>query len=109
MPTQPNRFYIDPNTQDRLQATYQVRLVMPALHEGFIEVEATSENEAARLAIGEHFSEILWDYDKGDWSGIEVSDVDCENPPESGILVEQGYYRGNASIDALFEQQGEQI
>jgi hypothetical protein len=105
MSTEQNRFYINPDTQDRIPAVYKVRLVMPALHDGFVDVEATSENEAAEFALGKHYAEIQWDYDSGDKGSIEVLDVDCEVPPENEILVEQGYYRGNASIDVLFGDQ----
>ena len=81
---------------------------MPALHVGFIDIEATSENEAGQLALEKHYSEIEWDYDGGDRHAIEVLDVDCENPPD-GILVEQGYSRSAASIDCLFEEEGDKI
>ena len=82
---------------------------MPALHDGYVDVEATSEDEAVRLAIKEHLMEVEWDYDGGDKYAIEVLDVDCEEPPENGILVEQGYYQGNASIDSLFEEDASTI
>lgn len=105
MSTEQNRFYIDPDTQDRLQVTFRVHLVMPAVHDGFVDVEATSEVEAAQLAIEKHFEEIEWDYDGGDKHAVEVLDVECEEPPEDGVLVEQGYYRGNASIASLFNEE----
>ena len=105
MSTEKNRYYIDPNTQDRLQVTYRVHLVMPAVHDGFVDVEATSENEAAQLALKKHHLEIEWYYDEGDDHAIEVLDVECEEPPENGILIEQGHYSGNASISSLFEEE----
>jgi hypothetical protein len=106
MSSEPNRFYIDPDTQDRIPATYRVHLVIPALHDGFVDVEATSEDEAAQLAIDKHFSEIEWEYDGGDKHAIEVFEVECDEPSRNGILVEQGYYQSNANIDSLFVDRG---
>lgn len=97
-----NRYYINPETGDRLSAVYQVHLVMPATHNGYVDVAATSENEAVRLALEEHFTEVQWDYDKGDTCAVEVLDVECEEPPENGILIEQGHYTGNANLGRAF-------
>jgi hypothetical protein len=30
---------------------------------------------------------------------------DCEVPPEGAILIERGYYDGDANLDSLFEEQ----
>src|SRR5215469_12895008 len=101
-----NRFYIDPNTQDRIPAIYRVHLVMPAFHDGFVDVEATSEQEAADVALKMDYSEIDWEHDGGDECAIEVVEVECEEPPENGILIEQEWYRSNANISSLFEEEG---
>jgi hypothetical protein len=92
--------YIDPNTKEPLKLIYNVHLTMPALHDGFIEVEAYSEEEAARIALDQDFLEIEWEEDSGDTYGIEVFDIDCD-PPEGAVLVPATY--SEADISALIE------
>lgn len=96
--------YIDPNTKEPLKLIYNVHLTMPALHDGFIEVEAYSEEEAARIALDQDVLEIEWEEDSGDTYGIEVFDIDCD-PPEGAVLVPAT--SSEADISAQFEEIGE--
>ena len=76
----------NPEEEQRVLATYQVYLSAPASCDGFIEIEATSSEEAARLALDvDHFGGYSWDYDYDPSEG-EVVDVECENPPTGAIL-----------------------
>jgi hypothetical protein len=102
MNTNQDRFYIDIDTQDRVKATYQIHLIRPATHDGYVEIEAFSEQEAIELALGERRYDVDWDcQDSG--GEIEVFDVSCDEPPENTILFERGYNYSGASLDHLFE------
>jgi len=70
--------YMSPDTEERVvPVLYTVTLVMPAMHVGYVDVEAASEEEAARLALGERFADVDWDYsDHGDKSRVEILDVE---------------------------------
>lgn len=82
-------FCWDFEKQERIRATYQVHLVMPAWYYGSVEVEADTGEEAARLAIDEHFFEVDWsDSDGGDPNSAEVIEVLCEHPPVNTFLVD---------------------
>ena len=97
-------FYWNPDKQERVRAVYQVHLVMPATYEGYVDIEAESEEEAARLALEDHFSEVDWcDVERGDGC-CEVFEVFCENPPADAILIRPGRRTG-ANLDALFEPE----
>jgi hypothetical protein len=74
---------------------------MPATYEGYVDVEATSEEEAARLALEEHISEVEWcDVEPGDECDAEVIDVYCDDPPDNAILIGKHPHAGN--LDAVF-------
>ena len=97
-----NTFYWDPNKHERVLATYQVYLTAPASCDGYVEVEATSADEAARLAVTDkYFSEIGWEF-SWEESEAEVLDVECEDPPAGSVLID-GNRTGSANLDALFE------
>jgi hypothetical protein len=83
-----------------------VHLTKPALYYGYIEVEASSENEAVELAE-KHWEKVEWDYDDpGDNGAIEVIDVELvDDPPDGALLVRQGYSLSNATLDGLFAVQ----
>jgi len=94
-------FYWDPDKGERVRVTYRVYLTAPAWCEGVIEVEATSEEDAVRMALDEdHYCEIDWDHDY-DTGEAEVVDVECEEPPEGAILF-GAEPNTSVSLDALF-------
>ncbi|MGD1095121.1 MAG: hypothetical protein ABSB35_24405 [Bryobacteraceae bacterium] len=95
-------YYYDPTTGERVTATYRVQLTMPANHDGYLEVEAHSEEEAARLALDKSWLDIEWECnDIGDRHGIEVCYVECDDPPEGALLSRPG--SSEADISVLFE------
>lgn len=98
-------FCWDFEKQERVRATYQVRLVMPAWYYGSVEVEADTGEEAARLALDEHLSEVGWsDSDGGEPNSAEVIEVLCEHPPANTFLVD--YNRsGRPSPAVLFSSE----
>jgi len=99
-----DRFYINPDTQDRVQAMYRVHLTMPAIHDGYVEIEASSESEAIEVALGRGGHNVDWACDDwGDSCAISVCCVEVESPPEGTILIEQGYCQCGANLDAVFE------
>jgi len=105
-----NRFYINPDTQERVRVTYRVHLTMPAIHDGYVEIEATSEEEAAQIALEDPWTNVDWDCDdSGNRHGIEVFEVECDDPPSDAILIEQGYYIGNANLGGLFEAEAPSV
>ena len=99
----PDTYYMNPDTQDRIRVTWQVHLSMPATYDGFIEIEADSAEDAARLALEQRWTDVDWDYsDSGDKYSICVSDVDCEEPPEGAVLICPAW-NSEASLSSLFE------
>ena len=97
-------FYWNPDKQERVRAVYQVHLVMPATYEGYVDIEAESEEEAAHLALENHSSEVDWcDVERGDGCA-EAFEVFCENPPANAIPVRPGRKTG-ANLDFLFEPE----
>jgi hypothetical protein len=95
-------YYYDFDKGERVRGTWRVTLVMPATYFGTVEVDALSEGEAAEVALNSDWHEIDWDESaSGDHHGIEVLEVEPENPPEGGVLMEPAL--SNASIDSLFE------
>jgi hypothetical protein len=80
-------YYCDPTAGERLTATYLVSLVVPSNHFGQIEVEAPSEEEAARLAL-DRANEIDWECPRLSLGEIEIEvlDIECDDPPE-GVLL----------------------
>lgn len=95
-------YYYDPTTGERLTATYLVTLVVPANYVGQIELDAESQEEAARLAL-EKANEIDWECPRLTLHGseIEVLDVECDDPPEGALLSRTGL--SEADISAQFE------
>src|SRR5260370_38880524 len=82
-----NTFYFNPDMQERVRVTYRVILVMPASYDGYVYVEADSEEEAIRLALSYRFADVEWDYsDCGDKCGAEGLDSECEDPPLYAVL-----------------------
>ena len=99
--TENETYCYDPTTGERVKATYQVRLTMPAAYDGYVEVEAYSEEEAARLALSD-WTKVDWRFDdEGDRHSIEVLDIECDNPPEGALLSRPG--SSEADISAHFE------
>ena len=85
---------------------WRLTLTMPATIEGYVVVEATTPEEAAELALVRGWMDVEWDdrtcsFDK---YGVEVFDVECENPPVDAILRCPGRETG-ANLDALFEPE----
>ena len=76
-----NSYCLDHLIQEPVRATYTVHLTMPAIHDGWVDVEATSGEEAAKLALDDRFGDVDWAYDHGDRCSVEVCGVECENPP----------------------------
>ena len=99
-----NRFYINPETQDRVQTTYRVHLTVPAIHDGYVDIEAFSESEAIELALIRGAHNAIWECDDcGDMCALSVCCVEVENPPEDTTLIQQGYCQCGANLDAIFE------
>jgi hypothetical protein len=95
-------FYLDPEKQERVPATYRVYLTAPASCDGFVEIEAASAEEAARLALTDkYFAEIGWDC-SWETSEAEVVDVECEDRPAGAVLI-GGNRNSTASLHSLFE------
>jgi hypothetical protein len=96
------KYYLDPDTQERLKLRYRVHLIMPATHDGQVEIEAYTEEEAVRLALNMDWTEVDWEcLDTGDRHSIEVFDVECDEPPAGAVLASQS--SSAADIGALFE------
>jgi hypothetical protein len=53
-------YYYDPTTGERMTATYLVTLVVPTNYVGQIEIDAESEEQAARTALEKAY-EIDWE------------------------------------------------
>jgi hypothetical protein len=89
-------YFYDPDTGDRVMATYRVLLIAPATFVGEIEIDARSEEEAARLAL-ERADDAEWDHPQvKDCSGvIEVLDIECDDSPLGAVL-----YRPSESKDS---------
>jgi hypothetical protein len=97
----PNTYYMNPDTQERIRVTWTVHLSMPAGYDGVVEIEAATGEEAAALALGDHFNDVYWS-DWRDSSSTEVVDVECEDPPEGAVLICPAW-NSNANLSALFE------
>ena len=95
-------YYYDPSTGERLRVTYLVTLVVPSSYFGQIEIEAGSEEEAARMAM-EKAHEIDWEVPRLRLHGseIEVLDIECDDPPEGALLSRPP--SSEADISAFFE------
>jgi hypothetical protein len=95
-------YYYDPTTDERVKATYLVTLVVPTNYIGQIEIDAESEEEAARMALEKAY-EIHWECPRLMLHGseIEVLDVECDDPPEGALLSRPG--ASEADISAQFE------
>jgi hypothetical protein len=84
---QNERYYLDIETQERVKVTYRVHLIMSAIHDGDLEVEAHSDAEAARLALDRWLDADWKCEDMGDKYSIAVFDIRCEDPPEGAVLI----------------------
>lgn len=84
-------YFYHSETGDRVTATYRVLLIAPATFVGEIEIDARSEEEAARLAL-EGASDADWDDPQlKDHSGvIEVLDIECDDPPVGALKKTPG-------------------
>jgi len=103
-----NRFYIDPDTNERLRVTYGVELYQPicGARTAFLEVEATSEAEARQIALDSDLDWKTYDDDDGPAEVTISVVVDPENEdaaalPDNAVLVQWGYDTSGASLDAL--------
>ena len=100
-------FYLNIDTQERVPVVWQVCLMVPAYMNGYVDVEATTQEEAAELALDKYWNDIEWDYDfEADYSGVQVCDVECENPPVGALLMNAGPSTGT-NLDALFGRDDE--
>jgi DNA-dependent RNA polymerase auxiliary subunit epsilon len=99
-------FYWNYEKQERVRVVYRVELVMPGWFYGRVDVEADSEEDAARIALDERLADVEWvDSNGGDDSAAEVMEVFCDDPPADAILI--GKNPSNASLDFLFEAEDE--
>ena len=99
-------FYWNYEKQERVRVVYRVELVMPGWFYGRVDVEADSEEDAARIALDERLADVQWvDSNGGDDSAAEVMEVFCDDPPADAMLI--GKNPSNASLDCLFEPEGE--
>lgn len=98
--------YMNIDTQERVRVTWRVTLTMPASIDGYIDVVATTQEEAAQLALGMPWTDVEWDDDtlSFDKHGLDLFDVECEAPPVDAILVCPGRKTG-ASLNAFFETE----
>ena len=98
-------FYMNIDTQERVSVVWRVTLTMQATIEGYVDVEgATTQEEAAQLALDKHWMNVEW-HDETcsfDEHGVQVCDVECENPPADAILRCPGRKTG-ANLAALFD------
>jgi hypothetical protein len=96
-------FYLNIDTQDRVPALWRVRLTMPAWIYGHVDVQATTAEEAAQLALDKHLGNVNWDYEDIDYDdyAAAVIDVECEDPPANTLLMCPGRNAG-ANLDAFF-------
>lgn len=101
-------YYYDSTTGERVTATYLVTVVVPSNYFGQIEVEAQSEEEAARLAL-EKAHEIDWESPRLKLHGgeIEVIEIECDNPPEGALLSRP--HSSQADISGCFEDAPELV
>jgi len=103
MTERPDSYFISADTGDRVEATYRVHLTIPVLHDGYVDLKANSESEAAELALRRHLYEIEWEcQEEGDMLGMQVCCVECEEPPENSLLVHQSNRDSGANLDAIF-------
>jgi hypothetical protein len=100
-----DRFYLNPETLDRVLATYRVHLTIRAIHDAYVDIEATSDSQATELALGREVRNVDWTYDVGDRDAIEACCVECEDPPKDSILIQQGYCKCGANLNAIFEPE----
>jgi hypothetical protein len=71
-------FYWDPKMQERVRVTCRVRLLEERYYDGYVEVEAESEEEAVELEKDVHHGDVDWEcFDMGDYS--EAMDVEKGN------------------------------
>ena len=96
-------FYQDIDTQDRVSVVWSVCLTMPAYIYGHVDVEATTAEEAAELALDKHLGTVSWDYGDIDYDdcAAAVLDVECEDPPANAILRCPGRKTGG-NLNAFF-------
>jgi hypothetical protein len=99
-------YYYDPQTGERVTATYLVTLVTPANYFGYVEVRAISQQEAGRLAL-DRLGEADWECTRLKLirEHIEVLEIECEDPPEAALLYRPS--SSEADISAQFEEIGE--
>ena len=91
------------DTQKRVRVLWKVCLTMPAYIYGSVDVEATSAEEAAQLAVDKHVADVDWNYDDFhyDDTAVTVLDVECEHPLVDAVLRCPRRKTG-ANLDALF-------
>jgi hypothetical protein len=99
-------FYMNIDTQNRVRVVWNVCLTMPASIYGYVDVEATTAEEATQLALDKHVADVKWDYETCgyDDDAVTVLDVECDNPPVDAIPVRPGR-KTRANLDALFETE----
>ena len=97
-------FYVNIDTQDRVSVVWRVRLIMPACIYGYVDVEATTAEEAAQLALDKHPGNVSWGYEDIDYDdyAAAVLDVECEDPPANAMLIRPGRKTG-ATLDGFLE------
>jgi hypothetical protein len=99
-------FDVNIDTQDRVSVVWRVRLTTPACIYGYVDVEATTAEEAAQLALDKHLNNVSWDYETIDYDdcAAAVLDVECEDPPANAILRCPGRKTG-AKLDFVFDPE----
>lgn len=100
---EPETYYYDATTGERVTATYTVTLSVPSDYFGRIDVQAKSQEEAVRLALGRaEYAD--WEHPKLTLYGvdIEVEFVECYDPPKGALLYEPS--SSEADITECFEE-----
>jgi hypothetical protein len=96
-------FYLHPDTQEQIRVIFRVHLTMPATYDGYVDIEAFSEQQAAEIAMNERLTHVEWEYCEADKYAIEVFDVECDDPPANAMLIRRGYCKSDATLEGLFE------
>lgn len=108
MTTRQDSFFINIDTQEPVRVVWRVHMMMPIYISGTVDIEATTHQEAAQLALQKDWTDMEWDFDGKitncglDDTRIEVAHVECVAPPVDAVLICRGCNTG-ASLDALFE------
>lgn len=97
-----NHYYVNPETNERVLATYKVVFLERTVRGSEKYIEANSSLEALQIASKMHIT--ADDFEDSDYELSLVIDeeVECEEPPEGAISV-QGSASSKASVADAFE------